>query len=145
MSERFTMVVAVHLFLMNEDKVLLARRYNTGYEDRKFSVPAGHVEKGESCLEAMIREAQEEVAIDVLAENLSLAHVMHRSTDRESIDFFFVCTKWSGTPKINEPEKCDELKWCKVDSLPENTIGYIRQALEGSHNQQKYSQLGFPV
>lgn len=49
MSSRFTTVVAVHLILIKENQVLLARRFNTGYEDGNFSVPAGHVDEHESC------------------------------------------------------------------------------------------------
>lgn len=143
MSSRFTMIVAVHLLLYKNGKVLLARRYNTGYEDGNFSVPAGHVEEGESCLEAMIREAKEEVNIEIMLPNLTLAHVMHRNTDRESVDFFFVCKEWKGVPVVNEKDKCDKIEWFFVNELPPNTIGYIRQAIGFWQAAQSYSELGF--
>ncbi|GAK14365.1 NUDIX domain-containing protein [Geomicrobium sp. JCM 19039] len=56
---RFKMVVAVHLFLLKDDHVLLLRRYNTGYEDGKFSVVAGHLDGDERVKEAIAREAKE--------------------------------------------------------------------------------------
>src|SRR4051812_27606999 len=59
----FKMVVAVHLFLLRDDQVLLLRRQNTGYEDGNYSVIAGHVEGGEEIKAAMIREAREEAGI----------------------------------------------------------------------------------
>ena len=41
---KHTIIPAVHLFLIREKSVLLARRFNTGYCDGNWSVPAGHVE-----------------------------------------------------------------------------------------------------
>jgi len=32
-AERFKLVSAVHIFLIRDGKVLLLRRFNTGYED----------------------------------------------------------------------------------------------------------------
>ena len=44
--------VAVHILLRRDDEVLLVRRCNTGYEDGKLSVVAGHVEPGETVTRA---------------------------------------------------------------------------------------------
>ena len=38
--ERFKLVVAVHLLLIENKKILLLRRFNTGYEDGNYSVVA---------------------------------------------------------------------------------------------------------
>lgn len=38
--ERFKLVTAVHLILTQNGKILLLRRYNTGYEDGNYSVVA---------------------------------------------------------------------------------------------------------
>ncbi len=40
---RFKALVAVHLFLIRDEQVLLLRRYNTGYADGQHSVIAGHL------------------------------------------------------------------------------------------------------
>jgi hypothetical protein len=34
--ERFKLVSAVHLFFIRDGKILLLRRFNTGYEDGKY-------------------------------------------------------------------------------------------------------------
>ena len=54
--ERFKIITAVHLILIENERVLLLRRYNTGYEDGNYSVPAGHVEEDEDVIKAMQRE-----------------------------------------------------------------------------------------
>ena len=58
--ERFKLVVAVHLILIENGKILLLRRYNTGYEDGNYSLVAGHIDGNESVIQAMQREALEE-------------------------------------------------------------------------------------
>ena len=63
--ERFKIITAVHLILIENERVLLQRRYNTGYEDGKYSVVAGHVEENEDVITAMQREALEEIGIRI--------------------------------------------------------------------------------
>jgi 8-oxo-dGTP diphosphatase len=89
-KNRFTMPVAVHLFLLKGTEILLLRRYNTGYEDGNYSVPAGHLDGNEEVLSAAIREAKEECGIDIRPEDLYVAGIMHRRSADERIDFFVV-------------------------------------------------------
>jgi mutator protein MutT len=142
-SPRHTIIVAVHIFLLDADKVLLARRFQTGYEDGNFSVPAGHVDVGEVVHEAMVREAREEVGIIIEPEDLIFSHVMHRTAHRDSIDFFFTCTKWKNTLTICEEDKCDRIEWFPINALPENTIPYVREALMSSLAKTPYSSFGW--
>ena len=66
----FRLPVAVHLLLVKDDRILLLRRYNTGYEDGNYSVVAGHVDGGEQLKSAMVREAREEAGLDISPSNL---------------------------------------------------------------------------
>jgi ADP-ribose pyrophosphatase YjhB (NUDIX family) len=126
---RATFPVAVHLFLLEDDKVLLLERANTGYEDGNWGVVAGHLEAGESVTRCAIREAREEVAIALAPDDLEVVGVMHRKSNDERVDFFFVARRWAGTPVNAEPGKCAGLAWCPLDALPANTVAYIRDAL----------------
>jgi 8-oxo-dGTP diphosphatase len=54
----------VHLLLIDRNgQALFGRRQNTGFEDGTWHVPAGHLEAGESVVQALIREAKEEVDV----------------------------------------------------------------------------------
>lgn len=130
MTERFKLVAAVHLFLVRGDEVLLARRCNTGYADGQYSVIAGHLDGSEAVRDAAIREAREEADIDIAPGDLMVVGVMHRRAEDERVDFFVAATRWSGELVNAEPHKCDDLTWYRLDRLPENTIPYVRRALD---------------
>ena len=56
MRDRFKMIASSYLLLIRDGKILLSRRYKTGYEDGKYSLPAWHIEKNETSTEGGMRE-----------------------------------------------------------------------------------------
>lgn len=142
MAERFKFISAVHLFLRDDNKILLLRRFNTGYEDGNYSVVAGHLDGKESVFDGMIREAREEAGIQILKEDLAVVHVMHRISNdlSERIDFFLECRSWKGKIQNLEPEKCDELRWVELENLPQNVIPYISFAIQNVNQGLIFSE-----
>ena len=131
-KERLKAILAVYLIVRKEDKTLLYLRQNTGYCDGMYSLIAGHVEQGESLTEAIIREAKEEADIDISLKNLKPLCSMYRLSDSERVDFFFELVGWQGKIINKEPDKCTELRFFDINNLPENTIDYVKVALEKS-------------
>ena len=143
-SARFTLRAAVYLILLKDSKVLLSRRYNTGWMDGKYSLIAGHFDGNESVSNSMIREAWEEAGIKVDKTTLKPATVLHRySTDQEYMDFFFVATNWKGEPEIKETDKCDEMTWFDLNDLPENILPHIVEAIKNYQNNVPFSESGW--
>lgn len=122
---------AVYLVLGDgAGRVLLARRFNTGFMDGFYSLPAGHIELGESVTAALTRETHEEIGVTLDLAHCQFVHVQHRrNPDRMYYDFYFACNQWDGDPRICEPHKCDDLRWCAPDALPANTVPYVRDIL----------------
>ncbi|MCA9833820.1 MAG: NUDIX domain-containing protein [Thermomicrobiales bacterium] len=129
-GDRFTFLAAVHVLLMRGNKVLLLRRFNTGYEDGNYSVPAGHLDGDEQVIDAAIRETREEAGVELDPVFSRVAGIMHRISNDERIDFFVVAEKWAGEIHNAEPHKCDDLCWFSTDNLPENVVPYVRRAIE---------------
>jgi len=143
-KERFKIVPASYLVLIKNNKILLLRRCNTGYEDGKYSFIAGHLDGNETFKQAMTREAEEEAGIIINPDHLEIIHVMHRKVpNEERIDMFLTIDKWQGEPKNIETNKCDDLSWFNLNNLPENIIPYIKQAINNIQNKIIYSEFGF--
>ena len=140
---RSKFLVAVHLFFFRDQDILLLRRFNTGYEDGSYSVVAGHVDAGETVTQAAVREANEEVGVILDPAELQIVHVMNRKSEDERIDFFIVVKQWVGEVTNNEPQKCDDLAWAAVDALPDNTIPYVKRAIENYQAGLYYSEFGW--
>jgi ADP-ribose pyrophosphatase YjhB (NUDIX family) len=145
-QDRHKIVPAVYLLIRLDGKVLMCRRFNTGYCDGMYSLPAGHLDGGESARTALLREAKEEVGLDLEVGDLRLVHAIHRVAqegDHERIDLFFETKKWQGTPKNMEPEKCDDVRWFDMNKLPEDITPEVKQVLERFKIGEIYSEFGF--
>ncbi|MEM6263702.1 MAG: NUDIX domain-containing protein [Bacteroidota bacterium] len=103
--------------LRREGKVLLQKRPR--YKGGGFGLVGGHVEKNETPISAVIREAFEEVGVMLSPENLQFCRVIYSEKGQtRKVHFVFVAHKWTGTPVNREPKKCLGIKWAKVDMLP---------------------------
>ena len=135
--------VTVHLLFFREGKILLLRRFNTGYADGQYSVPAGHLDGGETVRRAAAREALEEVGVRIEEDQIRFTSVMHRREGDERVDFFVHVQTWAGEPFNAEPEKCDDLRWVEVRHLPGNTIPYVRRAIANHFAGVYFDEFGW--
>ena len=135
--------VTVHMFFLRENQILLIRRYQTGYMDGHYSVPAGHLDGGETVRMAAVREAREEVGVWIDPADLCFAGVFHRCEDEERVDFFVHVQAWDGEPVNAEPRKCDDIRWTYMDDLPENTIPYVWQAIGNFRAGVMFEEFGW--
>ena len=151
---RFVVVPASYVFLLRDGidgaEVLLQLRQNTGYMDHHWAAAAaGHLERRETAYDAAHREAREEIGVSDL--DLRFVTAMQRTRTGEAIDeridFFFTARSWTGDPRIVEPEKCAELRWCLLDDLPNPTVPHELAVLQAIRTGRTtaYSTFGFPA
>ncbi len=143
MPARARFPATVHLFFFRSGQVLLLRRFNTGYRDGEYSVPAGHLDGNETVRAAAQREAAEEVAVQIEPVDILFSSVMHRNEGDERVDFFVQVRSWRGEPVNNEPDKCDDLHWFDVQALPANMIPYVRRAIDNHANGVHFDEFGW--
>ncbi len=145
MKTRNAAVPVAYILIEKDGKFLMGRRCNTGYADGLYQIPAGHIEEGELPTQAIIREAKEEVNVDLTVDDIELVHVMYRPKHDDTGDrvgFFFKAKTWSGEIKNMEPDKCDDIKWLSMDSdekmtpHPKRAMEHIKKGIFYSEYQE---------
>ncbi|MCL2092170.1 MAG: NUDIX domain-containing protein [Micrococcales bacterium] len=138
-AERTLLVAAAYVVLLRPategEAVLLLRRSGTGYRDGHWAVVAGHVDPGESVVEAALRETQEEAGVRVAPDDLVPLTAVHRywpGADQveQRIDMFFAARRWTGQPRLVEPDKADTIGWFPLGALPGPTVPHERLVLD---------------
>jgi len=141
MSERHVSRIVVDLLLERRDSttgkteilMILAEYLNNQYD-----LPGGHLEPGEDLYDAMIREAKEELGIEIKREAMQIVHIYHHF-EKDMLKFIFKVKIFKNEIQNLEPEKCKELKWVDIENLPVNTISGIRRELEYIKSKKHYS------
>jgi 8-oxo-dGTP diphosphatase len=131
-TDRFRVVPASYVLLLRtaqgREQVLLQLRQGTGFMDGHWAAAAaGHVEAGESAVQAACREAAEELDVAVAPGDLEPLTAMHRTRNTgdpidERVDFFFTCRRWTGLPRVVERHKSAGLDWFDLAALPEPLV-----------------------
>lgn len=144
-TERFRLHATAILLLIKEGKILLCRRFNTGWEDGKYGFMAGHIDGEESFSTALCREAKEELGINVKPKDVQFVHVQHHISNKEYVYMFFTAHKWQGTPRIQEPDKCDDIQWFPLDKLPAELVADTAFIVDCYRKGVSYSESGFKL
>ncbi len=140
--EREKFLSSIYLIIKNEeDKILLQRRQGTKLWPGFLALPAGHIDKGENAYEAAIREAKEELGIDISQNDIIDTFVVNRKNKSllPYYDVYFEIKDYKGIIQIMEPEKCSELIWQEIDNLPEDMIDFEKKALLNNQKGIKFS------
>jgi ADP-ribose pyrophosphatase YjhB (NUDIX family) len=148
MKSRHKVTQAVFIAVFDkESRILLQRRYNTGYMDGFYDFPSGHVEANESLKDSAVRELKEETSLLVSPDFLQLLHINQNNSDEQNpyINFVFLAQEYEGNPYICEPHKCDDLGFFALNSLPQTTfpvqvsLGAIKAKISLSFSLSSYT------
>lgn len=132
-------------FLYKGEDLLLVRRYHANFGDGLYSMIGGKVEQGETARQAIKREVQEEVGLEIPESTFELVHTFHRKgTDGALVALCFkVDISTMAQPYNNEPEKHDDMRFFTIDQLPDNIIPAHKQAIECINHNISYSEHGW--
>ncbi len=116
--------VGLGLFLINDGKILLAKR-KSALGKGEYGGPGGKLEHLESFEQAIRREVAEEIGDHVKIKNIQFLCLTNlRKYDPEHyVDIGFTAEWVSGEPRQMEPHKHDVWAWYNLDDLPSPLFG----------------------
>ncbi len=136
-------IPAAYVLVRTGPRILLSRRFNTGYMDGLYQLPSGHVDPGEMPSETAVRELKEEVGLTASVSALEFVHAAYREKHNDTgdrLDVFFSLREWTGEVANPEPHKCGGWEWHDLDRLPADTIPYLRTILTAIAAGRRFSE-----
>ena len=131
--------VGAGAIIIKNGKTLLAKRKGS-HANGCYGSFGGHVEFGESLIEAVKREAREELGIEI--DNIKFASCSNMiKYDKHYLDVSFVAELAGGEPRICEPDKIESIGWYSLDNLPEPLFEPVRIVLEAIKTGQIFYEI----
>lgn len=119
--------VGVGAAIIKEGKLFITKRGKKAKNERgKWEIPGGSVEYGETFEKAIKREIKEEHGIEIeILELLGICDHIIKSERQHWVSPTYICRLKRGTPKILEPDKCDEIGWFSLKEAESLSLSII--------------------
>jgi 8-oxo-dGTP diphosphatase len=116
--------VAAGIVLRNK-QIFLTKRAQAAHQGGKWEFPGGKVEQGETVEQALLRELNEEIGIEVTTSNAFMT-ISHDYPEKKVVLDFFLVTQFDG-----EPSGCEgqEFSWFDIAVLAELDFPEANQAV----------------
>ena len=134
-------MVGVGVMILNDKNELLMTQRISSHGIGEWSFPGGHLEFGETIVEAARREVKEETGLDIeKIEVFSVADEMRylKTHNKHYVNIGLVAHYEGGEPKIMEPEKCTGWRWIHIDEMPDNLFEASGIILDNYRNNIMY-------
>lgn len=110
--------VAVAALVRANQALLVHRHPERRWYPDCWDLVGGHIEHGESPVEAIRRECEEEIGVQIRTP-----HPFPLPFSDPLIDMHaFLVTSWDGEPTNCAPDEHDDLQWFTADDLPKLTL-----------------------
>lgn len=137
-SMRHFTKTAVFVILEHDERIFFLRRHNTGWADGKLTVPAGHVDEGQTVRQAAVTEAREEATVEIGEDDLEFVHVDFLKD--HYTNFYFRAKTWTGEPKLGEPHAASEAVWISKHGLPDDLIPQLVRVFDHIETGKFFSE-----
>lgn len=115
MKRTETVELTVLCLIRQGSKILLQNRIKADWAG--YTLPGGHIEPGESIVDAVIREMQEETGLTVIAPKLCGVKQFPIAGGRYLV-FLFTADQFTGTLQSSHEGAMEWVERCRVADLP---------------------------
>lgn len=126
-------LIAIDVCIFRGNEVLLGRRKGKTSASGLWNFPGGHLETGETLMEAAKRELREEMGKGIKVKvTPRVRGIVENILPPQYIPHLIVVLEGeyiSGEPELKEPDKCYGWEWFDISRLPENTFVEVKQIL----------------
>ena len=125
------MVEVVVGALVTDGRVLLGHRSPDKHAHPDvWDLPGGVIETGESELDALVRELQEELGVQIATDSmLHLCRVTAGPPEAPALLSAWLVRAWQGTPANRAPEEHVDVGWFGPEALPRLAHAVVREAV----------------
>lgn len=122
--------IGAAIWVVQDNKVLMGQRKNA-HGDGTWAAPGGHLEFGETPIDAAKRELLEETNLKAhVVEVGPWTNEFFEGLNKHYISLHLFVTDFSGELELMEPNKCSSWKWFPLDELPKNVFLSVEKLLE---------------
>lgn len=110
--------VGVGAFIIDsEDRIFLGKRSKSvDLNPGRWESSGGKVEFGETLTECLQREIREEHGVEIaVGEMIGIVEYIVPDKNQHWVGPAYVCKITSGTPRIMEPDKCEQIGWFTLE------------------------------
>lgn len=125
MSKTENVELTVLCLIEDGDRLLLQNRIKKDWHG--YALPGGHVERGESFVDAVIREMKEETGLEITNPRLVGVKQFPIENGRYVV-LLFKATEWLGNVVSSEEGLMEWVEYCNLSSI--ETVEYLADLLK---------------
>lgn len=113
--------VGLTVLIYNDKGQILLGKRKGSHGENEYATPGGHMEYGESIIDAIKREAFEETELQITNVWFLRVQNILEYFPKHYVDLGFMAVIQPGTnmePKLMEPDKCEGWAWYNKNELP---------------------------
>ncbi|HET9205448.1 MAG TPA: NUDIX hydrolase [Burkholderiaceae bacterium] len=119
--------VGVGVIVWRDGRVLLGQRKGA-HGAGTWALPGGHLEFGETVEHCAQREVREETGLDItVVARGPYTNDVFADVGRHYVTVFVIAHAPHGEPRLCEPAKCAEWRWCRWGDMPEPVFPPLAQ------------------